>query len=46
VALTRVDIPFAASAPTIVFESAGRFTLVESGDVAKFPAGGYAVVPL
>ena len=46
VALARVGPAFTAPTSTVVFDFAGRFNLVESGDVAKLPAGGYAVVPL
>ena len=46
VALDRVRTALTVESPTVVFESAGRFTLVEPGDLAEMPAGGYAVVPL
>ncbi|MEL0041074.1 MAG: hypothetical protein VW685_07115, partial [Ilumatobacter sp.] len=46
VALDRVGTALTVESPTVVFESAGRFTLVEPGDLAEMPAGGYAVVPL
>ena len=44
VALDRVGTAFTASTATVVFEFAGRFTLLEPGDVAEMPSGGFAVV--
>ena len=45
VALARVDASFKATEPTVIFDLAGRFVLVEGGDASIISDhGGLAVV--